>query len=192
MKINTANLKTDGINALAVTGGMMGANAVSKLVPLENAVIRNAIPLAAGVAATLFTQNQAVKSVAYGAIAYGTLALVRSFVTSPEMPGGEEGSAGIGGIGENETVRKIVDMFIPNLGDTEGEIVAQSFNDDYEFAYEQPMVEDHGYAQSVNGNEYIPTGSAFDNLNGDGDVFDTLAGDLYDMDNDDPYNQASF
>jgi len=115
MKVDSAQLKKDGISALLVTGGFVGANAVNQLIPIENPIIKSAIPLAAGLVGIAFGgENDMIKDAAKGMAAYGVLAIVRAAVTSG--PDTLKKMVTSGSYGE-----KAFNLLIPNLGTIEDE-----------------------------------------------------------------------
>jgi hypothetical protein len=127
MKVDSAQLKKDGISALLVTGGFMGANAVTKLVPIENPMIKSSIPLALGAAGIAFGgKNNYIKDAGKGMLAFGVLSIVRTAVMGDPTTSTE----GIAGLGENATVQKIAGLLLPNLGN--------AGYDSVEYAYKAP------------------------------------------------------
>ena len=146
MKIDKNQLKKDGINTASTIGGMVLGNAASKLIPIENGLIKSAIPAGAGLGLVVLgnaTKKDWVKGLGAGLATFGVLALINNAVNGQNMPGTadlEEGAAGINGIGDNPTVAKIVDTLIPNLG-------LGSTNDVTEFDYDNDNVEDANYEE---------------------------------------------
>jgi hypothetical protein len=141
MKIDTAQLKKDGVDLAATVGGVMLGNVANKLIPIENQLVKNAIPLAVGAGGMLAgnaMKNGMVKNLGIGMAAYGLLATVRTLTTGSNMPG--PGVEGIAGIGDNPMVRKVVDLLIPNLG----EVTEQSFS------YSQAPYEGHYEVEDAN------------------------------------------
>lgn len=119
--INTSNLKSDALNAASTMGGFMAANVIAQVVPLENALIKSAIPLALGLGVTLLTKNSIAKAAAYGAMAHGTLSIVKATLMGDNPVGAR--TAG------NPIVKKILDYVVPEgLGSVE--------NGDYSIHYD--------------------------------------------------------
>ncbi|MFT5821228.1 MAG: hypothetical protein ACI8ZM_002477 [Crocinitomix sp.] len=149
-KIDMKALKADGIDTALMMGGFMAAHA-AQMIPIENQLVRNVIPL--GVGAGLLIGGQMIpkggnllRSAGKGMVVYGAMAAIRTLLTSDAMPGGnEEGQTeGVMGIGENETMRKVVDALFPNFnGGVNGlGMVELDYNDAYNPDFEAHMVED--------------------------------------------------
>ncbi len=140
--INTANLKSDALNAASTMGGFMVANVASKVIPLQNNIVKSIIPLALGLGVTLVTENAAAKSAAYGAMAHGTLSLVKATLMGDNPIGAR--TAG------NPMVAKIINHVIPEgLGSVERDysIVFDPYEDVTD-AYQEPMLLD-GYNEDA-------------------------------------------
>ncbi len=201
MKIDTKALKNDGINTGATIGGMMLGNAASQLIPIENPLIKNAIPLGAGAGVVVLgnaMKKDWVKGLGAGLATFGFLGLLNNVLRGENMPGTDdlpEGTAGIAGIGDNPTVAKITNLFIPNLGSA-NEITEFDFNDEgiedadfEEMPYEEEeeplgLIEDTDAQIFMNGID--EDGAVFlQGIDEDGAVF--LQG--YDDYANDPYEQ---
>ena len=138
MKVETKNLQTDALNAAATMGGFMAANVINKVIPLENKMIKSAIPLAVGLGLTFLTNDATAKAASYGMIAHGTLSLVRSAVM------GDTPKESVNGVNLPSNVRKYLDYVIPSLGATEDEDFSMDYDPyedvtDYEDEFEEPL-----------------------------------------------------
>lgn len=171
MKFDIKKIKTNGIAAAEVMGGIVAANAATKLIPIENGFIRNAIPLVLGVAG-LATDNKHITSVASGFAAFGALGLINEAVRGsiPTDDGGELN--GINGIGDNPMVQKFADLLIPNLGSTESYDFG-GYDENHVFDIEDVDYED----VSGMGNIDMPYAGddIFESLGGGADMFDQLS-----------------
>jgi hypothetical protein len=169
--IDTKVLVADSISAGEVVVGMMGANALNQLLPIENKFIKSAIPLGVGAAGLILMQkNTHVKHISMGMVAFGAIALMRTALLGTDGVG----NVGIGNVGNNETVSKIANMLLPNLGNAEQVVyrAPEMATDQPDFA-EAEVVEDD---MSIRGIE---------NLRGnDGSLFPELRGayNLYEQD----------
>jgi len=205
MKIDKVQLKKDGINTASTIGGMVLGNAASKLIPIENGLIKSAIPTVAGgglvVLGNAMKQNW-MKGLGTGLATFGVLALINNAVNGQNMPGTSdlpEGTSGIAGIGDNPAVSKIVDILIPNLGSTESnsDVEEYDFNNDgvedinYEdlsYDHEEPL----GLVEDIDAQPFLEgiedDGAVFlQGIEDDGAVF--LQGFGYDDHQNDPYEQ---
>ena len=169
-KIDMKAALADGLMAAEAAGGFMLAHGMTRLIPIQNDMVRNVIPVGVGavglVAAQLAPEGAQshIKAAAVGIAAYGIIASIRGLLTDTSMPGGDEGTMGIGGIGENPMVQKFLDNFVPTLGSTSLNTVVD-YNSAYDPNYEANLVEDISY-ESLNGGlddldqEFMSLGSA--------------------------------
>lgn len=119
--IDTKQLGIDAISAGMVASGLMLGNVVNNLIPIENKLVKSAVILGVGGGSLLIpisneTAKKFLKPVMYGVAAYGLISLLRAAFVGDSVT--SEGQAGIAGIGNNETVQKVVNMLLPNLGDS--------------------------------------------------------------------------
>lgn len=108
-------IKAHGMTAGMVATGLIGAHAITSFVPVQNEKIKALIPFAAGATAALASKNKNVQIIGAGAMAYGTIKLLRALL----MGNDPSGTNGIQGIADNPSVRKVLDMLLPNLGNTD-------------------------------------------------------------------------
>lgn len=97
-KLNVMETVTD---VAGLAAGAIGASYVAKMVPVKNAKIQALIPLALGIGLemTKFGRGKMGKAVAGGAIAVGTLSLVKQFFpTMPLLSGAEDAESVAGAI----------------------------------------------------------------------------------------------
>ena len=132
--MNTENIKTEAIDIGLVTAGFMGANLVSKVVPIKNEKIKSLIPVLIGAGLTFATKNQNLKLAGKAIASYGLLKTLRTLL----MGSDPMGTDGIEGIKDNPAVKKMLDMLIPNLGEV-GEI--DYANEDYTNYFEPAIID---------------------------------------------------
>lgn len=172
--ITKEQLITDGINAGMVTGGVMLGNMMTKLIPVQNKLVSALIPTGGGVGLLLINNpkiSRFSKPLGYGLLAYGVLAMARAALVGDSVT--TEGQNGIAGIGNSETVQKVVNLLIPNLGDAEP--MNRSSYSDQVFDLDEPREIEDQDAEVLEGADEL------DALNGAGDeAFESLAGD-YDL-----------
>jgi len=173
MKIDTKVLKTDGINAVATMGGVMLGNAASKLIPIENPLIKNAIPFAAGTGLVVLgnAANKGwVKGLGTGLFAFGALAVLNNVLSGPGMP--KSGDESLNGFLDNPLVAKIKNALIPNLGNTDENFVSYSDKEFYNDINSGNMVEEIDYEEAVNVAGLDDEGQVFLNgIDDNGQVF---------------------
>jgi hypothetical protein len=171
MKFEVKNIKNNGVTALTVTGGVIAANAVTKLVPIDNPMIKSLIPLAVGTA-SLGLDNKHLVNIGIGMACFGVLSLANTLVRGAIPTADGEVMNGLGNIGDNPMVSKIADILLPNLGNvgnapTE---IYQPISDFYEV--EDASYNDLGLEDALNG---FDDDMAFESLAGD-EMFESLNG----------------
>lgn len=109
--MNTKAIKSQAKQVGLVTVGFMGANAISKVAPIKNEKIKALIPLLLGVGTAMASKNANLQIVGAGAASYGLLKAIREVVMGSDP-------TAVSGIADNPMVKKMLDMLVPNLGDT--------------------------------------------------------------------------
>lgn len=164
--ITKEQLGIDAINTGMIAGGMVVGNVLTNLIPIENKLAKSGIVTAAGVGALLINSPKLVKFTkpfAYGLITFGAISLIRAALVGDSVTA--EGQAGIAGIGNSEKVQKVVNLLLPNLGNSNP--VSVSNFGDHVYDIEERMVEDQE-AREVSGFDDLAVGNA-------GGSFDSLA-----------------
>lgn len=127
--MNTTAIKSQAKQVGLVTAGFMGANAISKIAPIKNEKIKALIPILLGVGTAMVSKNANLKIVGTGVASYGLLKAVREIVVSSDP-------TTVSGIADNPMVKKMLDMLVPNLGDT-----GMGMTIDYTTQYEPAIVD---------------------------------------------------
>jgi hypothetical protein len=162
--ITKEQLGIDAINIGMTAVGMVVGNVLTNL-PIENKLAKSGIVTAAGVGALLINSPKAVKFTkpfAYGLVTFGVVSLIRAALVGDSVT--TPGQAGIAGIGNSEKVQKVVNLLLPNLGNSNP--VSVSNFGDHVFDIEERMIEDQE-AEVMNGFDDLTVdgpGNAFDNL----------------------------
>lgn len=145
--MNTKAIKSQAKQVGLVTAGFMGANAITKVAPIQNDKIKAVLPLALGIGTALASKNANLKVVGAGVASYGLLKTVRTLL----MGSDPMGTNGIQGITDNPAVKKMLDMLIPNLGNAD-------FDGYHQGSHFEPAIIDVPF-EEVNGVGMLEEGS---------------------------------
>jgi hypothetical protein len=173
--IDTEQLKTDALRTLEFTGGLMIGHVGNTFLPIENKLLKSGVVTIVGVGSCFIPIKDEnirnhVKPVMYGVAAYGVISLLRAALIGDSVT--TEGQAGIAGIGNSPMTQKIVNMFLPNLGDVSA-VSRRNFSDEvFDIPEAGYQVEDQD-AHVIDGTE------DFSDLAGGREDFSALAGGLY-------------